>query len=328
LPLSKTLSILSAFFVGAAAASCAPRADVPPAASLPPRASIEAHALVLAALDCVMAPVVDGAPPWASNDVEVATFGPEASSCATAARAAHVGSARLYRVDSDALINLRHAIRRGEPGTQPSRDPIDMLALFDHGLAAVMEARRARTALVREAPRPSPQAVDKIRARALVVELDDFGRRRGGEMGLEARAVARVIAASGFLQVGRVETPARPWVAEPLFTMMFGSEFLSESAGEPAAPWGDYVAAAARASRTNGRATAVAETEAGGASRKAVGGGPVEDARRDLRAVADAAATDLRSLATSLPAGSLRGALERTVENLRAFDVESAASEL
>jgi hypothetical protein len=325
LPLSRTRSILSALFVGAATASCAPRADVPPAAALPRRSSIESHALVLAALDCVMAPVVDGAPPWASNDVEVSTFGPEASSCVAAARAAHVGSARLYRVDSDALINLRHAIRRGQPGTEPSRDPIDMLALFDHGLAAVMEARRARTALVREAPRPSPQAVDKIRARALVVELDDFGRRRGGEMGLEARAVARVIAASGFLQVGRVEAPARPWVAEPLFTIMFGSEFLSESANEPAASWGDYVAAAARASRANGRTT---EAESAGASRKAVGGGPVEDPRRDLRAVADAAATDLRSLATSLPAGSLRGAIERTVENLRAFDVESAASEL
>jgi hypothetical protein len=287
---------------------------------------MESHALVLAALDCVMAPVVYAAPPWASNDAEVATFGPEASSCVSAARAAHVGSARLYRVDSDALLDMRHAIRRGDPGT-PSRDPIDMLALFDQSLAAVMEARRARTALVREAPRPSPQAVDKIRARALVVKLDDFGRRRGGELGNEARAVARVVAANAFLQVARVDARVRPYVAEPLFTVMFGSEFLSESPHEPQASWNEYVAAAARAVPGSTERVA-AETEAGGAPRAAVGGGPVDDPRRDLRAVADAAATDLRSLAASLPAGNLRGALERTVENLRAFDVESAVSEL
>jgi hypothetical protein len=288
---------------------------------------MEAHALVLAALDCIMAPVVYDAPPWASAEEEVTKFGPEAASCMTAARAAHVGSARLYRVDSDALLDFRQAIRRGSLGS--SREPSDMLGLFDQSLAAIMEARRGRTALLHGAPHPSTEAVDKIRARTMVVKLDDYGQRLGGGAGTEAKAVARVVAANAFLQVSRVDAIVRPYVAEPLFTIMFGSEFLSESPDEPPASWCEYVAAAARA--IPGRASeSVADTaeveEHDGASRKAVGGGPVEDERGDLRAVADAAAADLRSLAAKLPSGKLRGALDRTVANLTRFDVESAAN--
>src|SRR5262249_52314872 len=125
--------------------------------------------------------------------------------------------------------------------------PIDMLALFDQSLAAIMEARRARTALLHGAPHPSTEAVDKIRARTLVVKLDDYGQRLGGGAGTEAKAVARVVAANAFLQVSRGDAIVRPYVAEPLFTMMFGSEFLSESPDEPPASWSEYVAAAARA---------------------------------------------------------------------------------
>jgi hypothetical protein len=321
----KARSILSVL-IAAAAVSCAPRADGPPARGIraPRRPATNAHELVLAALDCVMAPVVYGAPPWASNDDEVATFGPEAASCVKAARAARVGSARLYRVDSDALLDLRAAIRRGY--TSASSDSVDMLALFDQSLAAIMEARRARTALVREAPHPSPEAVDKIRARALVVKLDDFGRRRNDALGIEASAVARVVAANAFLQVARVDPLVRPYVAEPLFTVMFGSEFLSDSPDEPPATWRDYLAAAARAIPSN---DAVAERKGAGAEAggKAIGGGPASDESGDLRAVAGAAATDLRSLAAKLAPGNLRAALERTAANLVAFDVESAVSQ-
>jgi hypothetical protein len=324
LPLVKAHSILSVFFA-IAAVSCARVADGPSLRSRAPRRpATDAHELVLAALDCVMAPVVYGAPPWASNDDEVATFGPEAASCVKAARAARVGSARIYRVDSDALLDLRAAIRRGH--TSASRDSVDMMALFDQSLAAIMEARRARTALVREAPHPSPEAVDKIRARAMVVKLDDFGRRRSDAVGIEASAVARVVAANAFMQVVRVDPLVRPYVAEPLFTMMFGSEFLSDSPDEPPATWREYLAAAARAIPSN---EALAErTEAGsGAARKAIGGGPASDESGDLRAVAGAAATDLRSLAAKLGPGNLRAALERTAANLAAFDVESAVSQ-
>src|SRR5262249_33806476 len=153
--------------------------------------TVDTHSLVLAALDCVMAPVVYDAPPWAANDDEVATFGPQGTSCLVAARAAQVGSARLYRVDSDALLDLRRALRR--PGGA-SRDPDDMLALFDEGVGAVMEARRARTTLDREAPYPSVPALEKIRARAMLTKLDDFGHDKGGAIGAEARAVARIVA--------------------------------------------------------------------------------------------------------------------------------------
>jgi hypothetical protein len=288
---------------------------------------MDAHALVMAALDCMMAPVVYDAPPWATNDEQVLSFGPEAASCVTAAHAARVGSARIYRVDSDALIDLRHAIRRGAAGS--ARDPVDIMALFDQSLAAIMEARRARSALVHGAPHPSTEATDKIRARSLVVKLDDFGSRRGGSIGIEARAVARVVAANAFLQVSRVDALVRPYVAEPLFTMMFGSEFLSESPDEPAASWPEYLAAAARSipGRASERVAGVADdADPDSSSQKAIGGGPVEDERGDLRAVADAAADDLRSLAAKLPPGKLRGALERTVANVVAFDIESAVS--
>jgi hypothetical protein len=327
LPLKNRTSILSVLFA-TAAISCAPRADVPsaPAARAPQRKPVDSHALVLAALDCVMAPVVYDAPPWASNDEQVASYGPEAASCTKAAQAAHVGSARIYRVDSDALLDLRHAIRRGSAG--PSRDPADMLALFDQSLAAIMEARRARTALVKGAPHPSTEAVEKIRARTLVVKLDDYGQRRGGPLGTEAKAVARVIAANAFLQVARVDALVRPYVAEPLFTILFGSEFLSESPDEPPASWSEYVAAAARAipGRPGDQIADIGDTASDGAAQKAIGGGPVENERGDLRAVADAAAADLRSLATNLPSGTLHGAVERTVAKLVAFDVESAAT--
>jgi hypothetical protein len=275
-----------------------------------------------------MAPVVYDAPPWASNDDEVKTFGPEASSCLKAARAAHVGSARLYRVDSDALLDVRGAIRGARPGAPVTRESLDMLALFDQSLAAIMEARRARTALVREAPHPSPEAVDKIRARAMLVKLDDYGHKRSDAIGIEAKAIARVVAANAFMQISRVEPLVRPYVAEPLFTTLFGSEFLSESPDEPPATWRDYLAAAARAiPRASNGAVAEATGQEADSGRKAVGGGPVEDERGDLRAVAGAAAADLRSLAAKLAPGNLRVALERTAANLTAFDIDSAVSQ-
>jgi hypothetical protein len=327
--LHKTSSILSVL-LAAAAMSCAPLANEPPPSGVraPRRPATNAHELVLAALDCVMAPVVYGAPPWASNDEEVAAFGPEASSCVKAARAAHVGSARIYRVDSDALVDVRGAIRQRHGGSTASRDSADMLALFDKSMGAIMEARRARTALVREAPHPSPEAVGKIRARAMVVKLDDFGRTRGDAIGTEAKAVARVVAANTFMQIARVDAVVRPYVAEPLFTMMFGSEFLSESPDEPPAPWRDYLAAAARAipGRSDDAVAEAPDAETG-SNRRAIGGGPVEDERGDLRAVAGFAAADLRSLAAKLDPGNLRAAVERTAANLVAFDVESAVRE-
>jgi hypothetical protein len=285
---------------------------------------VDAHTLVLAALDCVMAPILYDAPDWASTDAEVATFGPAAASCATAARAAHIGSARLYRVDSDAIVDVRRAIRLSP--TTASFDPVDTVSLFDQGLAAVMEARRARSALAREAPHPSPEAVEKIRARAMIVSLDDYGQRKGGSIGIEARAVAKLMAANEFLKVAQVKPVVRPYVAEPLFTMMFGSEFVSESPDEPPASWDEYLAAAARAAPQPPNDGAAAKTEDGrvDASSGAVGGGPIEDGNKDLHAVTNSVAAEMRALAAALPNGHLRVALERTVRDLLAFEVKPA----
>ncbi len=306
----------------ALALSCQPLEDVPtaPRAPQPLRETVQAHALVLAAVDCMMAPVVYGAPPWASNDEEIVTFGPESSSCMTAAAAAGVGSARLYRVDKDALLDLRRAIRRAPPSAPPF-DSFDMVSLFDEELAAVMEARRARAALPREDSRLSKEAVEKIRAGAMAARLDDFGKKIGGSIGLEARAVARLVTANRFLQVARVPAEVRPYVAEPLFVVMFGSDFLSESPDRRTASWTGYVAAAAR------RAVARTPEEKldDGSAVRAIGGGPRDDPERDLRKVTHAIAADLGSLAQELTPGKLRSALERTADDLVELDVESAA---
>ncbi len=232
-----------------------------------------------------MAPVVYDTPSWASNDGEVASLGPDGASCELAARAARVGSARLYRVDADALLDVREAIRLGGAAT---RDPRDMIALFDESLGAVMEARRARTALERDAS--SPEAIEKIRSRARLAKLDDFGAKKGGPTGVEARAVARLLAANGFLKAARVRDPVRRYATEPLVALMLAH-----------APHG---------------------------SESAIGGGPREGSRDELRAVAAAAATDMRSLASEVSAARLRAALERTADRLAQFDADSAVTGL
>jgi hypothetical protein len=285
---ARLLRSLVSLVLAGSAMSCAPLETVPPAPPIPARSTgIDAHALALAAIDCVMAPVVYDTPAWASNDAEVASLGADGASCEAAAGAARVGSARLYRVDSDALLDVRQAIRLGGA---TERDPRDMVALFDESLAAVMEARRARTALDRDGARPSSESIAKIRSRAMLAKLEDFGTKRGGPTGAEARAVARLVAANEFLQVARVEPPLRRYAAEPLLALM------SSAAGEHAP------------STLHG----------------AVGGGP----RDDLRAVSDAAANDMRSLVNEIPAGRLRAALERTALRLAKFDPDSVASGL
>jgi hypothetical protein len=286
---------------------------------------MDRHALVLNALDCIMAPVVYDTPPWAANDPEMESYGPDTASCTTAARAIGVRPARLYRMSPDVLFDLRHAIARSPAGSQAAGTSTD-LSLFDQSVAAILEARRARAAIVREAPHPSPEAVDKIRARQMVAKLDDFGRQAGAS-GVEARAVAMVVAANGFLQIARVRPEVRPYVAEPLFSMMFGSEFLSESPDEPPASWTNYLAAAARAVPPRA-STRVAERtdEAADDRRPAVGGGPRDARLGDLGVVTRAVAVDMRSLAAEVGPGRLRVALERTLDQLATLEIDSAPS--
>jgi len=297
------------------ALSCTPLADVPPAPAIPtPDESVtDGHALALTAIDCVMAPVVYDTPPWATSDEEVASFGPEAASCTSTARVVHVGSARLYRLDRDALLDLRHAIRRSPAGAPPTREAVDALSLFDHGVGAVMEGRRARTALVRETLNPSPEVIEKIRSREMLVKLDDFGREKGGTTGVEARAIAMLVATKSFLQVARVHRPVRPYVAEPLFAMMFGSEFLPQSSYGAPGSWTDYIAAAARTLPER--------------SASAIGGGPIESERRNLVTVTNAVAREMSRVEVELAPGPLRAAVGRTVRELGTLDVESALSE-
>ncbi len=209
------------------ALSCAPAGQpvAPPSAA---RESVtNQHTLVLAALDCMTAPVVYDTPPWAASDPEMDTYGPDTSSCTTAARAIGVRPARLYRMSPDVLFDLRHAMARSPAGLQPPGSSTDLLSFFDQSVAAILEARRAQAALVGEVPQATLDAVDKIRAGQMVAKLDEFGRRSGAN-GLEARAVAMLIAANRFRQIARVPAEVRPYVAEPLFGMMFGSDFRSE----------------------------------------------------------------------------------------------------
>src|SRR5439155_23815569 len=155
-------------------------------------------------------------------------LGRDGTSGETAARAARIGSARLYRVDADALLDVREAIRLGGAAT---RDPRDMIALFDESLGAVMEARRARTALEHGASGPSPEAIEKIRSHARLAKLDEFGAKKGGPTGVEARAVARLLAANGFLKAARAREPVRRYATEPLVILLFAPQGRESAIG-------------------------------------------------------------------------------------------------
>ena len=162
-------------------------------------------------------------------------------------------------------------------------------------------------------------------------------------MGVEARAIAALIVANDFLLVSHVRPSQRPFAAEPLFTMFFGTEFLSERADTAPAPWPDYVSAAARAIEPPAKTTEAKTTEAkttdvalvdpwpevheGADPVAAVGGGPsapAPDEHASLRAVTSLVSAHLQSLAQQLPEGEIRSAIERTIGHLVAFDVEAA----
>ena len=125
-------------------------------------------------------------------------------------------------------------------------DRAPFVALFEKTVAAVSEGRRASAALLRDPVAVDAGAIDSLRAHEMVVALDDFGRKTGGDMGAYARTVAMLVAANNFLLVGRVPAAQRPFAAEPLLTMMLGSEFLSYGSDEPTVTWAEYIGAAGR----------------------------------------------------------------------------------
>jgi hypothetical protein len=303
-------------FLGCLALSCSPRAVDPTSsrATAGPDTAPDAHALVVDSLDCVLGPVVYDAPPWQKPNESAAPFGPESPSCVRAARAIHVRPWRLYRHAPDVMVDLRHEVAR-DTGAHPADGPL--LSLLDHGMAAALEAREARVTLAREAPNLSPVAVNKVRARAMVARLDDFGRSHPTSVGAEARAIAMAIAASDFVQAGRLKPAQRPYAAEPLFTIMFGSEFSSWSPDEPAAGWSDYVAAAARMSPRGSDRVAALDNDS---EPPAIGGGPSDDVQ-NLQTVADAAAADLRKIAAKVRSGPLRAQIERAVRDLESSEI-------
>jgi hypothetical protein len=315
LPVARFRRIFGCLLAGCAL-SCARAGDNPNPVPKVPRENVtDRHALTLAALDCAMTPVIYDTPAWASNDREMASLGPDTSSCTTAAEAIGVRPARIYRLSPDVIFDLRHAISRGTAATESSPDATDLLSFFDRSLAAILEARQARAALDGQ---PSNQAVDRIRARQMVDELVDFGRS-GGASAVEARAVAMLLAASRFLQVGRVKPEDRWYVAEPLFTMMFGSKFIAESSGEWPASWNDYLAAAARAVPRHEHDRIARRNDT---PRPALGGGPRDPETGDLDVVTSAAVTDMNALAADLDPGFLRVAVLRTMDRLATFAID------
>jgi hypothetical protein len=314
--------------------------QVPPAPTfiapfVPFESAPDARELLRAATDCMLTSVYYHPPSGASY--ESVASGSEAMSCIKAGHAIHIRPVRLYRLDADAIFEVRRAITQS-PGTAYSpRQMTEMVSFFDKAVAAIAEGKRAHSALIREAPDLGRAAVDKVRAHAMIVGLDDFGRGTGTLAGVEARAVAMLIAGNNFLYLARVRTAQRPFAAEPLFTMMFGSEFLSNSADEAPASWADYVGAAARAAeQPPAQPQELAPEDAlvdpwatvqNGSARPAVGGGPSDqDERATLRAVTGAVEVELRSLSDQLPAGDLRSAVERTISHFAALDVEAVIS--
>jgi hypothetical protein len=129
-----------------------------------------------------------------------------------------------------------------------------------------------------------------------------------------------------------VRPAQRPFAAEPMFTMFFGTEFLSDGPNTAPAPWPEYVSAAARAIEPPPATTAPSSAEGivdpwAGSEGAAVGGGPVAlDDHASLRAVTSLVSAHLQSLAQQLPEGEIRSAIERTIGHLVAFDVDAALS--
>jgi hypothetical protein len=280
---------------------------------------LDSRALLRASLTCMMAPILHDS--WRSADDQSSTpsgvsqalaFDAEATSCFNAARAIEVRPVRLYRLDSDATFEVRRAIAQNRGDVYSSREVNEMMSVFDLGLAAVAEGRHAHAVLARKAPDLSTDDVDQIRAHRMVVALDDFGRTADSAMGVEARAIAALIVANDFLLVSHVRAAQRPFAAEPLFTMFFGSEFLSDRPDTAPAPWPEYVSAAARAIEPP-------------PDTPAIGGGPsAPDEQASLRAVTSLVSAHLQSLAQQLPEGEIRSSIERTIGHYIAFDVEAA----
>jgi hypothetical protein len=288
----------------------------------------------------MLAPILHDA--WRTAEDQSSAFDAEATSCFKAARAVEVRPVRLYRLDSDVTAEVRRVIAQNRGGVYSAREVNEMISVFDMGLAAVAEGRHAHAALARKAPDLAIDDIDKIRAHRSVVALDDFGRTSDSAMGVEARAIAALIVANDFLLVSHVKPSQRCFAAEPLFTMFFGTEFLSERADSPPAPWPDYVTAAARAIEAP-PATATAPSDgvlvdpwanehdgapsstANSTSGSAQSAAPVDD-HASLRAVTSHVSAHLQSLAQQLPQGEIRSAIERTIGHFIAFDVEAALS--
>ena len=279
-----------------------------------------------------MAPILhDG---WRTADDLTSAFDAEATSCFNAARAVEVRPVRLYRLDTDATFEVRRAIVQNRGDAYSSREVNEMTSVFDLGLAAVAEGRHAHSVLARKAPDLSTDDVDAIRAHGMVVALDDFGRTTDSAIGVEARAIAALIVANDFLLVSHVRPAQRPFAAEPLFTMFFGTEFLSDRPDSAPAPWPEYVDAAARAIEPPPAPKAALADEVlvdpwatvqDSAGPAAVGGGPsAPDEHASLRAVTSLVSAHLQSLAQQLPEGDIRSAIERTIGHFVAFDVEAA----
>ncbi|HKQ68886.1 MAG TPA: hypothetical protein VJT73_06090 [Polyangiaceae bacterium] len=296
----------------------------PPPPDLPSEdeASIDTRALVLAAMNCWLAPAVYHAPPWAPEEEVSAAFGPETGSCTAAAQAVHVRPLRLYRLDADATFEIRRRVTRTPSIETSPREVSELLSFLDKGLAAIAEGRHAYAEIMRAGAGVSP-SIDKLRAHRAVAELDDFGRMTEGLIGVQARSVAMVVLANNFLQIARVDEAVRPFAAEPLFTTLFGAEFLSDKGStEPPARWNEYVAAAARSIEVP------AALSGHDLAAPSVGGGPREfDGRESLRAVTSLVGAQMRALAQQLPAGDISSDVERTIARYATFDVGAAVSQ-
>jgi hypothetical protein len=293
-----------------------------------PENPIDSRALLRSALTCIIAPILHDT--WRTAEDQSSAFDAEATSCFKAARAVEVRPVRLYRLDSDVTLEVRRVIAQNRGDVYSSREVNEMISVYDLGLAAVAEGRHAHAALARKAPELATDDVDKIRAHKMVIALDDWGRTADSAMGVEARAIAALIVANDFLLVSHVKPAQRPFAAEPLFTLFFGAEFLSDRPDSAPAPWPEYVAAAARAIEPP-TSTAAPElvdpwpTVQDGAGSVTAN---TPDEHSSLRAVTSHVSAHLQSLAQQLPEGEIRSALERTIGHLVAFDVEAALGPL
>jgi hypothetical protein len=233
------------------------------------------------------------------------------------AQAANVSPVAIAIGDPTALDSVRKSIEsRVSAESSAQQASSEKLALFDKGVAAVREARAAKTAAAAQSA-----TSNDIREHRALGDLYQYGRTLGmSETGTNTQALAWLIAVHRFEDVSSLPKQQKSYAAEPLFSVLLDVPAPVPTGGRTAATWNEYLAAAART---------VGATSAASGTGRAVGGGPAAtDEKANLREVARSVEDRMQRLVQQLPASSpLRPDMEAAIADVRNFEAQASTSQ-